>query len=307
MSLTPVINITTHDGPFHADEVLSVAILSTIFKNHTVTRSRDPIIIDLADFAVDVGGVYNHTLRRYDHHMTNPPRDESGHYFSSAGLIWYHYAKTYLQAINVPKEFTYRNSTISLHKSVERSIRMRWIAPIDRWDNGIHTGPTAISEVVSALAPTDPEKSRESYNDQFFKAVSMVSHLFERACFHAADHVIGKTIYLESDKEHHAEGRILVAETDIKDFGYFTNTDVNFAIYPVIDHNTQENHYNIRPINNGAGGGYKTPFPDSIIGATEDELVDYGFTDITFVHHTGFLAKARSKDAAIGFCLSLLE
>ena len=62
MTDSPLIRIVTHDGPFHSDEVLSVAILTKIFKNHQVIRTRDTTLIDLSDIAVDVGSVYNHQL-----------------------------------------------------------------------------------------------------------------------------------------------------------------------------------------------------------------------------------------------------
>ena len=79
MADKPIIRIATHDGPSHSDDVLSTAILTTLFKDHQIIRSRDPDILDLCDYLIDVGGIYNHPSRKYDHHMQNPPSDVHNH------------------------------------------------------------------------------------------------------------------------------------------------------------------------------------------------------------------------------------
>jgi uncharacterized UPF0160 family protein len=306
MENSPLIRIVTHDGPFHSDEVLSVAILTKIFKNHQVIRTRDKTVIDLADIVVDVGSVYNHQLRRYDHHMTNPPMDARGHLFSSAGLVWYHYHSHYLRSIGIPKTIDIEGVFVELEYLVEKIIRNRWIIPIDRGDNGFHSGPTPISELVSAMSPIDPEKSRDKFNKQFLEAVSMVSHLFERACFHIVDSVITKVKVNTCDKELYFDDRVVCVNVEVKDFSYFSNIDSHFVVYPVIDHNDGETYFNIRPIYNSVTKEYKTPFPTSICGISPEEIEEKGFQDITFIHHSGFMDKARSKEAAIEFCGKML-
>lgn len=306
MTDSPLIRIVTHDGPFHSDEVLSVAILTKIFKNHQVIRTRDTTLIDLSDIAVDVGSVYNHQLRRYDHHMSNPPMNSRGHLFSSAGLVWYHYHTAYLKAIGIPSTIDIENTPVLLEEGVERIIRSRWIVPIDRGDNGFHSGPTPISELVSAMTPIDPEKSRDKFNKQFLETVSMVSHIFERACFHAADNVISRHRLLHCKKEVLFEEKVVVVPVDVKDFSYFSMNETHFVIYPVIDHNDGEMYFNIRPIFDAVTKAYKTPFPKDICGISSEEIEVKGLQGISFIHHSGFMAKAKSKEAAISFCKKLL-
>jgi uncharacterized UPF0160 family protein len=64
-------NIGTHDGKFHADEALACSLLKMTkqFENAEVTRTRDPEILGKMDVVVDVGGVYDPTTHRYDHHQ----------------------------------------------------------------------------------------------------------------------------------------------------------------------------------------------------------------------------------------------
>ena len=256
---------------------------------------------------VDVGGVYNHDQRRYDHHMTNPPTDQNGHIFSSAGLIWYHYGMAYLQAIGIPKDFEYKGFLSNLRSAVFKIINIRWIIPIDKWDNGVYQGPTPISEVVSAMLPIDPEKSKEKYDLMFDKCIQLVGTIFKRACFHAADVAIGRTTYIKADREYYFEKRVLYIDADVKEFGHFAGTDAHFIIYPTLDHTTQKTNFNIRPIYHPNTKVYKTGFPKDLYGLEESAILERGIEDILFIHHTGFLGKAKSKEQAIAFCKDLLE
>lgn len=75
--------IATHDGPFHADDVMAVALLRTyVDPAAPVVRTRDPDRIAAADFVVDVGGRWAPDEGRFDHHQA----DYQGP-FSSAGMV----------------------------------------------------------------------------------------------------------------------------------------------------------------------------------------------------------------------------
>lgn len=302
-----LIRIATHDGAFHSDEVLAVAILTKLFPRHQVLRSRKQEILDSADFVVDVGGVYDHTTHRYDHHMKDPPGDGQGHIYSSAGLIWFHFARSYLQKIGIPRDYTYRDRPIDLQQEVEKIINARWVYPIDRCDNGVTTGITPISEIVSAISPIDPEKSKETFDKKFLEAVSIVSHLLERACFHAADYAISKLHFARGEKEKLNDGKILLVDTEVKQFGNFSGTDVHFVIYPGIDYSEDRTYYIIRPIYRTESKQYKTSFPEDLFGMGRQEISDKGYPGVFFIHHTGYIAKVDDKETAIRFCQALLE
>ena len=66
------LDIVTHSGPFHADDVLAVALLRQwVDPGATVTRTRDPARIRRAEVVVDVGGVWDRPSRRFDHHQAS--------------------------------------------------------------------------------------------------------------------------------------------------------------------------------------------------------------------------------------------
>ena len=62
--------IANHNGQFHADEVLALSLLSYLprFKNAEIVRTRDPKLLSECDVCVDVGGVYDPSLLRFDYH-----------------------------------------------------------------------------------------------------------------------------------------------------------------------------------------------------------------------------------------------
>jgi len=63
------ITVATHDKTFHCDEVTAVAILGFLHPEIKIIRTRDPEKINKATFVVDVGGIYNPSALRYDHHQ----------------------------------------------------------------------------------------------------------------------------------------------------------------------------------------------------------------------------------------------
>ncbi len=77
------VTVATHNGPFHADDVMAYALIRTFYDAEAcIVRTRDPDRIDGADIVIDVGGVYDPSLQRFDHHQaayTGP--------LSSAGMV----------------------------------------------------------------------------------------------------------------------------------------------------------------------------------------------------------------------------
>ncbi len=63
--------IATHNGKFHCDEALACFMLRRLpeYSSSEVVRTRDPKVIDTCDIVVDVGGVYDPSSHRYDHHQ----------------------------------------------------------------------------------------------------------------------------------------------------------------------------------------------------------------------------------------------
>lgn len=89
--------IGTHSGHFHADEALAVYFLRLLpdYSNSTLLRSRDSDLLKTCHTVVDVGGVYDDSQRRYDHHQREFTIvfPEHSTKLSSAGLVYMHYGR----------------------------------------------------------------------------------------------------------------------------------------------------------------------------------------------------------------------
>ncbi len=64
-------SIGTHSGTFHCDEVLACYMLRLLpeYQGARVVRTRDPKLLQECDIVVDVGGEYDPSNHRYDHHQ----------------------------------------------------------------------------------------------------------------------------------------------------------------------------------------------------------------------------------------------
>ncbi|KAK5098301.1 hypothetical protein LTS08_006434 [Lithohypha guttulata] len=94
--MSPV-NIGTHNGHFHADEALAVYMLRLLpeYSSASLVRTRDPSLLDQCHTVVDVGGIYDDSKKRYDHHQREFTNTFPEHKtkLSSAGLVYMHYGR----------------------------------------------------------------------------------------------------------------------------------------------------------------------------------------------------------------------
>lgn len=75
--------VATHSGPFHADDVLSWALVQHFYSDEaTLVRTRDKNVLGQADIVFDVGGCFDPSRRRFDHHQSSYDGP-----LSSAGMV----------------------------------------------------------------------------------------------------------------------------------------------------------------------------------------------------------------------------
>lgn len=95
-------NVITHDGKFHADDIVAIGLLS-IIKKVDVARTRDLREIPENALILDVGGRYD-GKRYFDHHQGLEQKRNSGSSYASAGLIWKHFYSQILEKFNIISE-----------------------------------------------------------------------------------------------------------------------------------------------------------------------------------------------------------
>ena len=156
-------SLGTHDGSFHADEVTAAALLilfNQIDKDR-IQRTRDPCVLENCLFVCDVGGVYDPSKKRFDHHQITYQGS-----LSSAGMI-----------LKYLKEERIIDS--SMYDYFNRSL----ILGVDAHDNGlakVEIGFCSFSQVVSNFVPISQTASKEEMNHAFFSALDFVFQYLER-------------------------------------------------------------------------------------------------------------------------------
>jgi len=151
----------THNGSFHADEVTACALL-ILFDQidlDKVIRTRDLHQLRTCDYVCDVGGMYEPTIRRFDHHQM----DYHGP-LSSAGMIL-KYLKD--EKVLVDKLFHYLNRSL--------------VMGVDAIDNGKATtmvGHCSFSAVIANFVPVRHNVDETIMDKAFFQAVDFaLGHL----------------------------------------------------------------------------------------------------------------------------------
>lgn len=185
--------IGTHSGTFQADEAMGVFLLRQLpeYRRSKVVRSRDPAVLAPLDIVIDVGGVYEHSKLRYDHHQRGyDERFDSGKdgsadgritKLSASGLVYRHYGKLVL------KEF-YPALSDELVDLAFTKIYDSLLEALDAIDTGVemvgegveilYVDSTGLSSRVSRLNPRwnevdDSTGQKPDHDERFEQAVAL--------------------------------------------------------------------------------------------------------------------------------------
>jgi uncharacterized UPF0160 family protein len=165
--------VAVHDGRFHSDDIFACAVLHLVHKgNIKILRTRDKNILVDAEYIIDVGGIYDHSRKMYDHHQTEGAgiRINSIPY-ASFGLIWKHYGHI-----------------LAPNKHVWNEIDRKIVQPIDAGDNGISVyetkfegiKPYEVHSIVSTRAPSWDEEDMIDLDHEFKSLVVFAADLLSR-------------------------------------------------------------------------------------------------------------------------------
>jgi uncharacterized UPF0160 family protein len=117
--------IITHSGGFHCDDIFAVATLELLLDQsatqYIIVRTREQSDFETGDFVVDVGGIYDPHMNRFDHHQEGGAGVRpNGIPYASFGLVW--------------KEFGTR---LCGSEAIAEKIDRRLVAPVDGIDSGV--------------------------------------------------------------------------------------------------------------------------------------------------------------------------
>ncbi|MEM5500232.1 MYG1 family protein [Ahrensia kielensis] len=176
-----ITHLVTHSGGFHADELLSSVVLTRLYPKAELLRSRDRELLTPAPNKIiyDVGGHYDAEAQIFDHHQRPSPLREDGQPFSSFGLIWHHYGREYLTALNVPAD-----DIETIHAAIDTKL----VLPIDLLDNGAIepsvAGPLSgltLPALLESMKPVFDDMSPTANDDAFFESLAIARSFVEAA------------------------------------------------------------------------------------------------------------------------------
>ncbi len=290
------VKIITHSGGFHSDEVFAVATLSLFLNGKIeVIRTREANIIETGDIVVDVGGEYDVSKKRFDHHQQGGAGTrENSIPYASFGLVWKEYGEK-----------------VSGSLYVANLIDKKIVQAIDALDNGIEISKSiyedvhhySIFDIVSAFAPSWKE-TEEGTDKAFLDVVSFAEKILLREIKKTQDKIEGEKFVREAyDKAE--DKRLIVLDRDYS-WGEILSEfpEPLFVIEPVWQNNTwrvksvRDDRYSFKN---------RKSFPESWAGLRDEKFAEIsGVTDAIFCHNKLFIAVAKSQGGAISLAKKAL-
>lgn len=289
--------LVTHSGSFHADDVFASAVLSIMLdregKEFEIIRTRDEEIIKTGDIVFDVGGIYDASIDRFDHHQKGGAgKRENGIEYSSFGLVW--------------KKF----GPILSSQEEARIIDARLVAPVDATDNGMdivekkyEIFPYTIQEFFRVMRPALIEPDLEM-DKMFMESVSIAKKILEREMVYAKDAVLAKKAILDI-YESTEDKRVLVFDKNYHSAEVLENMkETLFVVYP-----REDGNFGVKAIRKDMDSfENRKDLPESWAGLKGEELEKVsGVPGAIFCHRELFMASAKTKEGAIMLARIALE
>lgn len=285
--------LVTHNGTFHADDIFACATLSIYLKDNVkIIRTRDPKIIEKGDYVFDVGGVYDPSINRFDHHQKGGAGErDDGIPYAAFGLVWKEYGEK-----------------ICGSKQISDFLENKIVKIIDANDNGIDTfeiknnlAPYTIQDIFFAFRPSFSEK--EDYDKIFIKLVKIAKEILNREIKKSNDFIFAEKKIL--DFYANAKDKRLIILDDNYPFMdiIMKFSEPIYVVYPKLDiwrvECVRKERYSFEN---------RKSLPQDWAGKRDLELAQVtGVEDAVFCHNGRFLIVAKSKEGAINLAEKALE
>lgn len=319
--------IGTHNGIFHCDEILACFMLQQLpkYENARIVRTRDDNILKDCDIVVDVGSVFDAEKLRFDHHQKTfehtlgSLRPEYAEKFSkvrlsSAGLIYTHFGEEVIRRL--VKQLKDIDLSDECLQNVYGKVYEFFIQEIDGIDNGVPQHPDEpvyriSTNLSSRIGHFNSQwNSTEDFDEQgqFEKAKSLAgSEFIDSVIYFSTVWWPARSIVSDGIKKRfklHSTGKIIELKQmcpwkqHLYDLEKIEKCDGEI-LYCVAA--SSPNDYRVICVPNTANSFVCRKFlPSPWRGIRDDKLgAASGIDDATFVHATGFIGGAKSRDGAI--------
>jgi uncharacterized UPF0160 family protein len=307
--------IATHSGSFHADDVFGVGVLMGVYPTHTLVRTRQQSEIDVADFVVDVGGVWDAAAGRFDHHQRGfdgaRPAQQVGETvvpgvgYASAGLVWTAHGAAYVESwAAAHRQALDAQAARDVVRSLDHAL-VQYLDIVDTGQGDVAPGIFGLSALISQLNThwleeqgLDHVAKAQLQQARFLEAIAITRKFLDHAIskkvaqIRAVDIVRRAPRVLDGKVLHLSEGgmpwtRVVVDEMP----------EVMFVIYP--DSDGQQYQLKTVPVEAGSFTA-RMDLPASWAGLRDQELAAVtGVADSVFCHLNLFIGGARSYEGAV--------
>ncbi|MFK4809189.1 MYG1 family protein [Devosia sp. ZW T5_3] len=287
--------LVTHSGGFHADELLSSVILTRLFPQARLVRSRAPEWITAgADRVIyDVGGAYDAAAQIFDHHQRGAPLREDGQPYSSFGLIWKHFGRDYLAASGLPEAHI---------EVVHAAFDGSFVLPIDLVDNGAlsPSGPLAgltLPALLETLKPVFDETDPEAEDRSFHAALAIARSFVEARIARSAAKLRAEAL-VERAIETAGQGRVLELPMGMPFRPAIVKAGADHLLFVVHPRDKDWCLTTIRQADEGFE--VRADLPAAWAGLTNGDLeAACGVAGASFCHNGRFIAAAKTREAAL--------
>lgn len=300
--------IATHSGKFHADDVWAVTVLDLVFPGCDLVRTRNMGIIAGADFAVDVGGVWDPKAGRFDHHQKGfSGARESGVVYASAGLVWKEHGPRCVAQI-AQQHVSHALSEESA-RQIAYAIDGDLVQYLDMADTGAAKnapGSYGLSAVISGFNPnwldeqaaSSPAAADELRLAQFRRAMEFIREIL----INAVKYRVSGLLALEQVRkaERLEQGRLLFIRNSALPWATVVRNEMPHVLF-VISYNIAEQRYMLHTVPAAVDTfESRKDLPASWAGLQGAELAAVtGVADAGFCHNNLFIAAAGSHDGIL--------
>jgi uncharacterized UPF0160 family protein len=299
--------IATHSGKFHADDAWAVAVLNVLFPGSQIVRTRDPARIEAADFAVDVGGIWDPAQGRFDHHQKGfSGARQTGVPYASAGLVWREYGAACVSALAAAHaghqlaQDTAREIAYAIDADIVQYLDLSDVGAAKNAPGGY-----GLSAVISGFNPNWMDEQRLGHGDaadayrldQFRRALDVLTDIM----INAVKYRVGALLALEQVRQSEVleGGKVLFLKNSALPWTTVVRKEMPKVLF-VISHNLSEQRHMLHTVPATTESfEARADLPAPWAGLRDAELAAVtGVPDAGFCHNGRFIASAKSFEGA---------
>ena len=275
-------NCITHSGTMHADEVFATAFLE-LYKGD-VSVFRTTIVGEVDDSVL----VYDIGRGKYDHHQIDAEKRDNGITYSSFGLLWREFGKSFLEK----NDFS---NIDDLWNEIDKDL----VEGIDADDNGFFPKIEAnyrvktLPNVIKLFNPSFD--SGEDESTQFLKAVNLAKTIIEEEIYYVNGKVIASHRIDEIIEESDPNSKYLILDEFLPyEEAILNNPNTGNLLFVAFPSN--RGGYAIKTLPKSLDDKTaRMPFPEEWAGLQDKELESVSkIPGLSFCHTARFIVSCNT-------------